>query len=135
MVLPNSGSHANIDIFLQLREHRSPLVRHLPVLILVQARFETLRWHQLSVLAGIDKLLVLRPPEMNGTHIHHDRVPRVLDLLYIVNQPVAEARPREEVDAYGVGDRLLDFGRVQPGRDVALGFFVGAKAPLSREMS
>ena len=27
MVLPNSGSHANIDIFLQLREHRSPLVK------------------------------------------------------------------------------------------------------------
>ncbi len=89
----NSSCLTNIDIFLQLGKHRSPLVGHLPVLILVQARFETLRWHQLPVLAGIDKLLVLRPPEMDRTHVHHDRVARVLDLLYIVNQPVAEARP------------------------------------------
>jgi hypothetical protein len=47
-----------------------------------------------------------------------------------MNQAVAEPGPGEEVDANGVRDCLLDVGRVEPRRDVALCFFVGTEAPL-----
>ena len=111
-----------------MRKHARPVGRQLPILITIDLVLEIRMRRELAMRRDSDEILPGRPVEAHGTHVQFHRVSLILVL--VGNEVLAQWRPGQEVDAHGMGDGFLGFGRDEPRGNVAEGVWMGIEAPL-----